>query len=138
MLDAAERHARIGRHHGVDEDLPRFDAVDELLPLGGIAGPDAGGEAELRVIGDGDGLRAVAHAEHGGDGPERLVARGGRVIGEIRQHRRRVEVAAARAAGEQLPAPGDRLADLLLDVVGDLRHGQRADVGGLVERIADP
>src|SRR5437763_1516876 len=46
VLDAAERQARIGGHHRIDENQPRFDLLDEALALGRVVRPRAAAETE--------------------------------------------------------------------------------------------
>ena len=70
MLHAAKRQARVGGDHTVHEDLSRFDFVYETVALVCIARPDAGAQAEGRVIGQADGRVDIGDAKQRGHGSE--------------------------------------------------------------------
>ena len=63
--------------------------------------------------------------------------RDAQVLGDVGEHRRPPHRALALAAGEHGRARGARLVEPLADPVGVRRVDHRADVGRLVERVAD-
>ena len=75
--------------------MPGLDLVDEARPLGRVVGPDAGAQAERRVVGQRDRLVEVLDAEQRGHRAEDLLAVGGRARRDVGQHGGRVEVARA-------------------------------------------
>src|SRR5919112_2402470 len=86
LLDAAERHLRIRRHHRVDEDHPRLELGDEPGALPVVAGPDAGPEPEGRVVGEPDRLVGGGHSEEERHRAEELLPPGRRLAADIREH----------------------------------------------------
>src|SRR5215471_14342875 len=50
---AAERYARVGDDHLVDENHAGFEIADKLFAFGGVVGPGARAQPETRVVGDG-------------------------------------------------------------------------------------
>src|SRR5947207_15280383 len=64
VLDPAERNARVGRHHLVDEHHARVDLISEALTFQGIVSPRALPETEASTVGDLNRLIDFRHAEH--------------------------------------------------------------------------
>src|SRR5581483_7137051 len=140
LFDAAERQARIGGHHGVDERLAGLDLVDEAVLLGGVGGPDARAEAVGRVVGDRDRLVERADAEQERHRPEDLLAANRRTRRKIRERGGRVIKARPvdrAAADEQARAVVDRALDLARELGAAALGRQRPDVGVGARRIAD-
>ena len=140
MFHPAEGQARVRCYHAVDEDQPGLDLVDEPCPLDGIVGPGARSKAERRRVGQADGLVDIAHTEERRDRSEQLFVVGGSVFGDVGQHRRQIVITRAiepPSAGEQASARRQRLAHLLVEGRQDIGRRQGADVGRLIERVAD-
>src|SRR5437660_11193687 len=89
---SAEGDARVRCHHLVDEHHPCFNFVDEALPLLFVIGPDARAQAEPHVVRQPDRLTRVFHPEDRSHRAKELLPIGGRVLWNIRQHRRCVEI----------------------------------------------
>src|SRR3954467_13073843 len=64
MLDAAEREARVGRDHPVDEHRAGFEIPDEAIGLRAIPSPGRRREAERRVVRDANGVIEITGAKH--------------------------------------------------------------------------
>lgn len=140
MFDSAEGEAGVAGDHGVEEDGSALELGDEALLLGGVAGPGAGGEAEGGVVGDLDGLVEVAGAEEHGDGAEELFAVDGAGAGDVGEDGGLEVVAVAHhafASGEEFCARGDGGFDLGFQLFDDLGCGEWADVGGVLQGVAD-
>src|SRR5438105_12649525 len=71
-LDSPEGKPRIALHHPVDEYLPRLELVHQPVDLFRILGEGCGPEAELRVVGQRDGVIEPLRAHDGRYGPEDL------------------------------------------------------------------
>ena len=137
LLEAAERR---GHPHGrvrVDRDHAALDRARRAQRLGAVARPDRAREAVDRVVREPDRLLLVAERDHRGHRAEDLLARGAVVVVDRAEHRRREPEAGAvgRAAADRhrrvvRHERGHGLALALRD--------QRAHLGGLVERVADP
>ena len=98
-LDPAERHPRVRRHHGVDEDHAGLDVLDEPLALGGslvqALAPSPKGESLASRIASST-LRDAEQHRHRAEHLLVIRRRVGRDVGE---HRGRVaEARAGRAA----------------------------------------
>ena len=142
MLHAAERQARIGRHHGVDEDhagldLRRRSARARAASVVHALAPRPKGES----LATPDRLVDVAHAEQDGHRAEQLLVVGGRVGRDVGEHGRRVKnpgPVEPLAAGEQPRAGGDRAARTCSSIVStwfSLASGPMSVAG--VHRVAD-
>src|ERR1043166_9065940 len=66
MFHATKRQARVGGDHPVHKNLSCLDFVDETVALVFIAGPDAGAQAEWRIVGPADGGVDIGHAKQRG------------------------------------------------------------------------
>ena len=140
-LGAAERQARVGGHHPVDEHHSRFELVDEPALLGFVVGPRAGAQPELSVVRQPDGLFDSIRAVERRHRSEQLLAVRGRVLRHIRQHRGRVVVARPvepLPAGEHARAHGHRAAHLLVEPFENIRRGERPHLRGFVHGVAHP
>ena len=106
-LHAAHRRAvaRVsGRVALVDVDGSGADAGGNGAPARDILRPDGGVEAEVGVIGEGDGLVIAAHAVHADDGPECLLVAAQHAVRDAVEDGRFVAVRAdvgARLASDQ-------------------------------------
>ncbi len=144
-LDAAE--AELGFLHGGDEvdvGKPNLGAFQERHGPAEVAGVDGGGEAELDVVGDGDGAVEVGGFHQAKDGSEDFLAGDAHVWGDAGEEGGFEETAVVEAwAGEAFSAGGEcgafGLADLHigedaleLGVAADGAHG-----GGGVGAVAD-
>ena len=73
----------------VDEHLARADRLGEAHLPPAIGGPDAGDEAKVGAVGDGDGFRLAVERDHHLHRPEDFVLRQpvvGRDAGDQRRH----------------------------------------------------
>ena len=125
---------------GVLPDHAGLQRGRDLERLGALVGPDAGGQAVRRVVGLLDRLGLRAEREDGDDRPEDLLDRDpvrGRDVGE--QRRREPVAAVGHVAGDRAPHRALLLAggDERLDALQLLGRVDGADVGVLVERVAD-
>src|SRR3546814_6618119 len=73
MLDAAERHARVGGDDGVDEYRPGIDAARERGAAGDISSPDRRAETEGSAVGERDRRLGIRGADDRGGGTEGLL-----------------------------------------------------------------
>ena len=78
-LGATEREARIAGDGSVEEDGSGLEFDGEALAFSIIGGPGAGGEAEGRVVGEGDGFVEGGDAEEQGDGAKEFFLGDGSV-----------------------------------------------------------
>src|ERR1700735_4592859 len=92
---AAEGKVRIGDDHAIDEYHTRLDAVDELILFTFFACPGAGAQSEGRGGGDADRVVDVSRAKERSHRAEKLVASRGRIVGNIAEHGRSVEISRA-------------------------------------------
>ena len=140
VLDAAEGEARVAGDHGIEEDCPALEPGDEALLFRRVASPGGGAEAEGSIVGEGDGLVEVLHAEEHGDGAEELFAIDGGGAGHAGEDGG-LEVVAfadhALAAGEDACAGACRGLHLGLQLVDDARRCEGADVGVILHGVAD-
>ncbi|MBG9886969.1 hypothetical protein ABE10_10505, partial [Bacillus toyonensis] len=140
-LHPAERRAEVADVVRVQPDHPRLDRLREVVRAPEIVGPDVGGEAIPRVVGEAQRLLLGVEGRDRDDGAEDLLLEDPRVGGHVGEHRRGHVV--ARREPVRASATGDEatlcLADL--DVAHDLlvvlRVHERADLRGGVVRVAD-
>src|SRR5438270_434363 len=71
-LDAPEGKPRVALHHAVDEYLPSVELVHQAIDLLRILGEGGRAQAELRVVGERDGVVEPLRAYHRGDRAEDL------------------------------------------------------------------
>ena len=143
-LDPPEGQLGHGRGHTVDEHLTGGQTGHELLLLVGVAGPHAGAQPELRVVGHGQRLVGIGHGEEEGDRPEHLLGGDPHAGPDVGDHRGGVEAARVlRSTGAHDPLPtaedggtlGPGILDLGLDAVDRRSVDQRSDLGGRIEGI---
>ena len=130
-LDAAERRAGVGDHALVEADHAGLEALDDLEGAVDVLRVDVGDEAVLGRVGRGDRLVVGVEGPHRRDGAEDLLVEQARVVGDVGEHRRLVEVAGAvdaRAADEHLGAALARVVDELGDLAALVVVDQRADL----------
>src|SRR5436190_13363759 len=72
-LDAPEGKPRVALHHAVDEYLPSVELVHQAIDLLRILGEGSGAEAELRVVGERDGVVEPLRAHDGRHRAEDLL-----------------------------------------------------------------
>src|SRR5207302_7118801 len=140
LLVAAERRGRVEAVVRVRPDDPGTQALRHPEDARPFLRPDPGAEAVRRVVRFLHRLLRRAEREDREHGPEDLLLRDPVALGDVREDGRREPVALLRE-------PARRLVDLralLLpggDELGDpvelLLRVDRADVGVLVERVAD-
>ena len=140
LLVAAERRRRVEPVERVPPDDAGAQPVGHPEDPRALLGPDPRREPVHRVVRLLDGLVRRAEREHAEDGPEDLLARDAVALGDVREDRRREPPAL-------LGEPARRLVDLrallvaardeLVDPVELRLRVDRADVGVLVERVAD-
>src|SRR5690606_27579428 len=124
---------RVDPHHAGLE--LRCDVEGEV----DVLGPDAGGEAVARVVGQLDGLLRRAEGEADDDRPEDLLLSYGRGWRDVGEQGRRVVPALLRngpAGLEAVGAVGLALLDQALDLAQLHGRDDRADVDALVQRGA--
>src|SRR3546814_16295963 len=91
MLDAAERHARVGGDDGVDEYRPGIDAARERGAAGDISSPDRRAETEGSAVGERDRRLGIRGADDRGGGTEGFLAYRRHPRHDLAQQRRRIE-----------------------------------------------
>src|SRR4029077_13719527 len=62
-FDPAERNARTGRHHRIDEHHSALKFVRKEFLFGGIVCPNAGAKAKTGIVCDSDGFVAIPRAK---------------------------------------------------------------------------
>src|SRR5262245_19409733 len=109
LLVAAERGLDAARHPLVDVDLSRVEAGRDTVRARQVAGPDAGGEPVVGVVGDADRpLLLVVERNHAGDRAEELLARDPHVVADARVDGGRDEPALAQLGALRERAARDR------------------------------
>ena len=140
LLEATERAGRVEAVVGVGPHHPGLQVRRHPEDLGPLVGPHAGREPVARVVGLGHRLLGGAEREHREDRAEDLLAGDAVRLGHAGEDRRREPVAACGQLARrlvELPALVHPRGDQLRDLV-ELRPGvDRAEVGVLVQRVAD-
>src|SRR5215212_4186585 len=119
VLDAPERSRRVGDYPLVEADHAGLQALADAQGSLQVARVDVGHEAELGVVGGGDGGFFGVEGGDGGHGAEDLLLQQRRVLGNAVEHGGTVEVAGAL----HLLAPDERpgsFAQRVVDQLGDL------------------
>src|SRR5947208_450724 len=140
LLDAAERRADVRDHALVQADHAGLEALAHPQRALDVAREDICDQAELGVVGRGDRVVLGLEALHGCDGAEDLLLQDTRVVGDVRQDGRLVEVAAPVgdvAADDRLRALADRVLDELLDLLLLVLVDERADLDVLLGAAAE-
>src|SRR3982751_5511797 len=112
VLDAAEREARVGCDHAVDEQQSGLDLGDKPVALRILSGPRGSAELEVGSVGNPDRVANVAGLEHRRDRAEQLVTGGRRSRRNIGENSRLIEETLAidlLSAGQNARARGDWL-----------------------------
>ena len=145
LLEAAPLGLRHVRVVVVDPDRAHPQPGRDPLALAGVLGPDRAGQAVDRVVGDPDRLVLVAERLDGEHRPERLVLgdrhRAGAAVedrGQVVEAVGQRRVVGPRAAAAEHGALGDPAGDVRLDLLAVGGAGERAGLGLLVERAAEP
>src|SRR5687768_2335143 len=141
FLVAAERRRRIELVEGVRPDDAGLEQRAHLEDARALVGPDSSGEAVHRVVRLFDGFFEGAEGEHAQHRAKDFFARDTVALGDTGEYRR-LEVEPLRwkvAHGGliQLGAAANSGIDKLTDAIELRARVDRADVGVLVERIAD-
>src|SRR5918996_1606541 len=137
---AAEGRGRVEAVVRVRPDDAGAQPLRHGEDAGALLRPDAGREAVGRVVRLLDGLVGRAEGQHGQDGPEDLLLGDAVALGHVREDGGREPPALLRQAAGRLVDLGALLLparDELLDLLELLGRVDRADVGVLVERVAD-
>src|SRR5690606_21864189 len=119
-------------------------AVRDPLRLPGVLRPDGARQAVDRVVRDLDGLVLVPERLDRDDGPEGLLRDGWGAAAHAVEHGGQVVEPGLQLARAPPPAAaddgavGDRLLDVRRDLVAVGRGDERAGLGRLVERAAEP
>src|SRR2546421_2340689 len=140
LLVAAERRARVEAVVRVGPHDPRAQALGHPQDAGTLLGPHARAQAVRRVVRLLHGLLGSAEGEDRQNRPEDLLLRDAIALRHVREDRGREPVALLRQTAGRLVDLRSLLGarcDQLLDLVQLLFGVDRADVGVLVERIAD-
>src|SRR5829696_84212 len=119
LLDAPEGRRRVGDHTLIEADHAGLQALAHAQGALEVAGVDVGHEAELRVVGGGNGGLFRVEGGHGGHGAEDLLFQQRGVFGDAVEHGGTVKVAGTF----HLLAPDQRprsLAQSVVDELGDL------------------
>src|SRR5688500_5750083 len=140
LLDAAVGNGRV--HHLVRVDPRGADAQRPAGPVGQpkVAGPDAGGQPVLDVVGDAVGLLLRGELEDAHHRAEDLLLGDPHLVAHAREDGRLVEEAAlavARSAQRQLGALVLADAHVTLDALELLGRYDRAHVGIGIEPAGD-
>ena len=141
LLVAAERRRRVEPVERVRPDDAGLHPLDHVQDPRALVGPDPGRQAVRRVVRLLDRLLGRPERQHRQHRPEDLLARDPVRLGDVREQRRAEEVAAlGQVAGRlvHLGALGQAGRDELGDLLELGPRVDRADVGVLVERVADP
>src|SRR5712691_12653171 len=141
LLEAAERGEGV-EAAAVDVHLAGAEAAGNAFGAGGVARPDAAGQAVHGVVRDADRVVVVLVREDGEHGAEDLLAGDG----HLRLHTGedgRLDVVALRQAGRRVGAAEGELgafldadADVLADALALLRRGERTQPGFRRARVA--
>ena len=142
VLDPGPGQGRVEVVAAVHEHGAGFQLLAE--PLGGvqITGPDRRAEAIGAVVHQGDGLGVAGHRHDADHRAEAFLAHHRHLVVDLHQHLRRQVGRAGGVGGEAtgvdqcLGAAGGSLGDLPADELGGLGAHQRAEGGGLVQRVA--
>src|SRR6266404_4592755 len=87
LLVAAPGGFDVGWLHVIDPDDAGTQGLDDTKGFVNVAGPDGGGEAVGRVIGDANGVRFAFERNHRGNGAENFLAGDARVVIHIVENR---------------------------------------------------
>ena len=126
--------------HGVDEGRAAVELPGEALARRAVLGEHGAAEPERRRVGQLQRVLRVARHDERRHGAEQLLVEGQHAARDAAEHRRRVVVAGAVGdlpAGEHLGALVLRLLDLVLELLPEVRAGERAEVGAVGHRVAD-
>src|SRR5262249_52501734 len=141
LLDAAERRRRVRHDAAVEAHHAGLEGLADPQAAAQVPGVDVGDQAELGVVGPGQGVVLGGEADHGSDRAEDLGAEDAGARRNLVDDGRLVEVTAAvrrPAAGDDLAAVGGRG----LDELGHLRPGRPlyrgAPGAALLPARADP
>src|SRR5699024_1329826 len=140
LLEATERHRGVEAVVLVHPHRAGLQAARDLVGLGDVLGPHAGGQAVHRVVGLPDRVVEVRESQGGDDGAEDLVRDHPVLRLDVDEHGGLDEVAgvAVAAAAGECPAA---VLDARTQVVGHLVElvlvDHRAELGGGVEPVAD-
>src|SRR5215210_995130 len=140
LLVAAERRGRIEAVVGVRPDHARAQALRQREDARALLGPHARREAVRRVVRFLDRFVRGAERQHREHRPEDLLLRNPVALGDVREDGRDEPVALLGQAALRLEDLGALLLparDELRDLVELRPRVDRADVGVLVERVAD-
>src|SRR5690606_12155815 len=126
LLHAAHGYAQVAQHPAVEPQQAGVDVARETMGAADVAGPDRGGQAIRRAIGEFHGMRFVAERHDADHWSEDFFLVGAAVHGKPGDHRGRDEPAFPAAAFDDNPfaAAFDLAAFLLreLDVAQHLFH----------------
>src|SRR3990167_7889164 len=142
VLEAADRrHGRDGAV-GVDPDDARAHVAGQAVGATEIAGPDAGGEAELRVVGHGQGFDFILETDHRGNRAEDFFLHDFHRVAVAFEQGRLVVPAVtvnlwALAAQAQFRPFGQGVGDQAFDHGQLLRGGHRTHLAAVILRVAD-
>ncbi len=140
LLVAAERRGRVEAVVRVRPDHAGAQALRHREDPRALLRPDAGREPVRRVVRLLDRLVRRAERQHREHRPEDLLLRDPVALRDVREDGRHEPVALLRQAARRLVDLGALLLpalDELLDLLELLPRVDRADVGVLVERVAD-
>src|SRR5438309_225135 len=87
LLVAAPGGFDVGWLHVIDPDDAGTQGLDDTKGFVNVAGPDGGGEAVGRVVGDANGVRFTFEGNHGGNGAENFFTRNARVVIHVVENR---------------------------------------------------
>ncbi len=139
-LRPAEGQLDGGRHHGVHEDHPGVEALDEQAALVVVARPHTGPEPERGVVGHPQRVGGVLRLVQQSHGREHLLGVDAHRRCDPGEDSRKVEE--PRAFGGPAPAQhrgalGAGVLDLPVHVVAPLGRGQGPDVGAGFHGVPD-
>src|SRR3990167_2103120 len=142
VVEAADRGDGRDGAVGVDPDDARTHVAGQAVGAAEVAGPDAGGQAELRVVGHGQGFGFILEADHRGNRAEDFFLHDlHRVAVALEQGRLVVPAVAvdlwALAAQAQFRPFGQGVGDQAFDHGQLLRGGHGAHLAAVILRVAD-
>src|SRR5690606_33157573 len=137
-LHATERRRQVADVVRVDPDHAGVELAREAVGPRHVVRPQVGGEAVVDVVGDPQGLGFAIEGERHEYRPEDLLP-GDAHAGQRAAEQRGAQVLpVASAAGQQPGAFAPAALEVVADLGAVLGVDERADLGGLVERVADP
>src|SRR4051812_41301916 len=139
LLHAAERRGGIGDEPAVQADHAEVELLGHAHAAAQVLGVEVRDETVFGVVGALDHLGLVLEGLQRSNRPEDFLVQHLGVVGHVRQHRRRIEIAGAvrpLAAGQDLGALAERVLDQFDHLVAAFGIDQRPQRHAIVEAVA--